>query len=239
MRLEAAVGGLVCSSIVLGSSHFGHDVLHGLNRRHLDLHVQMKRNPSPTAAMVKRGIDVLNAPVWPTVTIPAGFTLAGGVEVTPLPQMAVSGVSGTGLAQAIAAATPAADPAAWNKEVEQKCTAAVEKLNANASSESGMSACYNVPFLDQVKGTFESELRIYNISAPRGSFASSTLDSLMISMDFPMATFSEFDGSLKSKRQLPQAQTPSNMGVQRAQLISIKKYIGQLNPGSFNSTMTS
>jgi len=202
----------------------------------------MKRNPSPTAAIVKRGIDVLNAPVWPTVTIPAGFTLAGGVEVTPLPQMAVSGVSGTGLAQAIAAATPAADPAAWNKEVEQKCTAAVEKLNAIASSESGMSACYNVPFLDEVKGTFESELRIYNISAPRGSFAGATLDNMMISMDFPSATFSEFSGSVKNKRDIvarQQAQTQGTAGVPRAQLISIKRYIGQLNPGNFNSTMTS
>jgi len=157
MRLEAAVGGLALSTGVLCSSPFGVNIAHGLHRRQNDLHVMMKRIPTPTVNLAKQA-GVFNAPQgWPTVPIPAGFTLAAGVEITPIPQMALSAVSGSAaLASAIAAATPAADPAAWNKEVDQKCQAAVDGLNGQAKSESGMAACYNVPFLDQVKGTFNS-----------------------------------------------------------------------------------
>jgi len=237
MRLEAAVGGLILSTGVFCSSPFGHDIAHGLHRRNHDLHVMMKKSPTPTINLVKRG-DVFNAPSgWPTLPIPAGFTLAGGVEITPIPQMALSAVSGSAaLASAIAAATPAADPAAWNKEVDQKCQDAVDSLNGQSSSESGMAACYNVPFLDQAKGTFNSELRIYNVSKASGVFSGINDDQLMISMTYQSAAFQEFNGTLSYKRSLVVRQ--SSQGVTRPQLLSIKRYVGQINTSTFNSSMT-
>jgi hypothetical protein len=198
----------------------------------------MKRDPTPTVNLVKRG-DVFNAPSgWPTVSIPAGFTLAGGVEITPVAQMAVSAVSGSAaLASEMAVPTPAVDPATWNKEVTQSCEDAINKLDGVASSDTGMAACYNVPFLDQVKGTFESELRIYNVSLTAGSFSGIDQDMMMVQMTYPSATFQEYSGNQFAKRDLAARQATTN-GVFSASLVSIKRYVGQINPLTFNSSMS-
>jgi hypothetical protein len=241
MRLEAAVGGVVWSTI-LCSGVLGYDG-RGINRRHEELHMLMKREPTPTVNhLVKRG-DVFNAPSgWPTVSIPAGFTLAGGVEITPVAQMALSAVSGSSaLASEMAAATPAVDPATWNKEVTQSCENAVQKLAGMAFSDTGMTACYNVPFLDQDKGTFESELRIYNVSLAVGAFAGVSQDMMMVQMSYPSATFQEYAGNLFAKRDLIARQATQSTGangVFSAQIVSIKRYVGQINPSAFNSSMS-
>jgi hypothetical protein len=209
-----------------------------LERNELDVHFLAKRIPSPTVKLEKRSVDgVFNVAHWPTVSIPAGFTLAAGIQITPVPAMAVTGVSGSAaLESAVAAATPSVDPAAWNVEADQSCQVAVDQLNGKSSSVSGMAACYNVPFLDTVKGTFESELRIYNVSVPSGNFAGTTLGSMSISMTYTNAAFSEFNGSLAA-RSIEEPQI-FKRGIMEGQLVSIKKYIGQIDPAIFNSSTT-
>jgi hypothetical protein len=239
MRLKAAVGVVGLSANVLCSGVMGHEVAHGLHRRHHDLHVLMERDPTPTVQHMKRSVDVFNAPVWPTLPIPAGFTLAAGVEITAVASMAVTAVTGTAaLESAAAAATPAVDPATWNQQVDESCQTAVDKLNGQTSSDSGMAACYNVPFLDEVKGTFESELRIYNISYATGIFTGVTQDIMGVQMTYPSAMFQEYSGPLPVKRDLHIRQASTN-GVLTPQLVSIKRYTGQLNLPDFNSSMTS
>jgi hypothetical protein len=224
---------------VLCSGAFGHEIGHGLHRRHHDLHVLMERDPTPTVQFMKRGVDVFNAPVWPTLSIPAGFTLAAGVEITAVASMAMSAVTGTAaLESAAAAATPAVDPATWNQQVDESCQNAVNKLDGVASSDSGLAACYNVPFLDQTQGTFESELRIYNISDATGTFTGVTEDMMGVQMAYPSSTFQEYSGPLPSKRDLYARQAMPN-GVLPPQLVSLKRYVGQINSDSFNSSMSS
>jgi hypothetical protein len=232
MRLEAAIGGLVLSASVICSSLLERNELN-------DVHFLAKRIPSPTVKLVKRSGDgVFNVAQWPTVSVPAGFTLAAGIEITPVPAMAVTGVSGSAaLESAVAAATPSVDPAAWNIEADQSCQAAIDQLGGLSSSQSGMAACYNVPFLDQTTGTFESELRIYNVSAPTGGFVGAAIGSMSISMTYSDAAFSEFNGSLASRSL--EARQISSTGVRQGQLVSIKRYIGQIDSSVFNSSTTS
>jgi len=231
MRLEAAIGGLVLSTSALCSSLFQR---HDVN----EAHFLAKRIPSPTLRLAKRENGVFGVAQWPTVSIPAGFTLAAGVQITPVPEMAVAGVSGSAaLESAVAAPTPSADPAAWNAEATENCQTAVDSLNGVASSVSGMAACYNVPFLDQVKGTFVSELRIYNVSVPSETFTGVTLDAMSISMTYANAAFSEFNGSLVTRSIEPNPL--SERGVMQGQLISVKKYVGQIDTSMFNSSTTS
>jgi hypothetical protein len=242
MRLEAAVGGVVLSTTVLCYNVFGHEIAHGLHKRHQDLHLLLERKPTPTVELVKRAgtgaaAGVFNAATWPTISIPAGFTLAGGVEITPVASMAMSAITGSAaLASAMAEPTPAVDPATWNTQVDESCESAVTKLMGMASSDTGMAACYNVPFLDEVKGTFESQLRIYNVSVATGDFVGVSQDEMMVQMTYPLATFQEYSGTSPSKRSLVQRQ--STNGVFTAMLLTIKNYVGQIDPSVFNSSMT-
>ena len=173
-----------------------------LKRQSVASPVPMASSPASTSTLTtstpsatQSKADVLNAPLWPTVSVPAGFTLAAGVQITPLPAIALSSVTGSAaLSAAIAtAATPAADPATWNNEAGQKCAEAVAKLGGKASNPSGLAACYNLPYLDNTKGTFEAEVRIFNVSAATGDFVSVAQGSMMLNLEYANASLTVRD----------------------------------------------
>jgi hypothetical protein len=262
MRLEAAVGTAILANGALCSAAFGHDLLHALNRRHVELHLfkrQSVASPMPsslsssmtsstptstTSTATQSTNDVFNAPLWPTVSVPAGFTLAAGVEITPLPAMALSSVTGSAaLSSAIASATPAADPATWNNEAGQKCAEAVAKLNGKASNPSGMAACYNIPYLDDQKGTFEAEVRIFNVSYATGDFVGVNQGTMMLNLEYQNASLtSSADGSFPVRRLVKRQTTSTGMvtsqaGVWMATQIMVQKYLAQIDPEVFTPGM--
>jgi hypothetical protein len=261
MRLEAAVGTALLANGALCSSF---DLFHALNRRHVELHLlkrqsaaspvsSMASSPASTSTLTKSTLsmtqskaDVLNAPLWPTVSVPAGFTLAAGVQITPLPAIALSSVTGSAaLSAAIATATPAADPATWNNEAGQKCAEAVAKLGGKASNPSGLAACYNIPYLDDAKGTFEAEVRIFNVSAPTGDFVSLAQGSMMLNLEYANASLTSGTSFPVRKRQAAAASSSSSAsatpsaqaGVWMATQIMVQKYLAQINPEAFTPGM--
>jgi hypothetical protein len=254
MRLEAAVGVACFTGSVLCSAAFAHHGVGGhlgLQHHEAHAHLHMKRQaPTPTSKLVKRN-DVFNTRVWPTVDIPAGFTLAGGVEVTPIAILATETMGGSvPLASAIAVQTPTADPAIWNTQADEKCKEAIRRLNGTASNPSGMAACYNVPFLDPNKGTFEAELRIFNVSMPTGDFVGVTANSMLVTFQYNSASLQASDGTLPVKRSLEhtvehavhlqerQARPGTGgTGAFEAQELSIRKYIGMVTSGTFTPGM--
>lgn len=246
MRLEAAVGGAFLTASVLCSAAFGHEIGHGLKRRHAQLHVKREPEPTRTVDLVKRA-DVFGAPsgVWPTVLIPAGFTLAGGVEVTQLPNADFL-IGSNILTSAVAIITGNAEPPQKNTKADLACMDAVVRLNGRATSASGMVACYNVPFLDTERGLFESELRIFNITAPSAEFVGIPPERMMVTFQFQSASLTASDGTLPLKRSLVERQMGSmttapaqgQAGISGAITeVAVRKYVGQLNAGSFNPKM--
>jgi hypothetical protein len=244
MRLEAAVGGVVFTTSVLCSAAFGLDIHGALQPKRSDRHVQLRRDalPAPTQTLkfLQKRADVYQASVWPTVAIPAGFTLAGGIQVTALPNAQAEGIAaGLALSGPAATATAFAEVQPMNTQIDQKCIDAVAKLGGRANNPSGMAACYNVPFLDTNKGVFEAELRIFNVSMPTAEFVGIVADSMMITFQYQAATLSSSDGALPVKRSLERrqinSQSPQSQqaGVWLPKEISVRKYVGQLNPGSF------
>jgi hypothetical protein len=238
MRLEAAVWGCLLTTTALCS--------HGLDFAHRHLHLRadhahehMKRSASRTVDALVRRADVFNAPggVWPTVAIPAGFTLAAGVEITPIPGMSVAIQSGSASgtitgAGPQATASPVADPAQWNAAAESACMTAISKLNGQADNPAGIAVCYNVPYLDEKRGIFEAELRMYNVSPPSAPFTGVTPDMMMVTLQYAGATIQKSDGTLPVKRSLEERQqltaTTTN-GITAPVEIAVKKYIGQVN----------
>lgn len=256
MRLEAAVGTALLANGALCSS-FGHDLFHALNRRHVELHLLKRQSAvSPMTSMAsstststaptsttRSTADVFNAPVWPTISVPAGFTLAAGVQITPLPAMALSSVTGSAaLSAAIASATPAADPATWNNEAGQKCAEAVAKLNGKANNPSGLTACYNIPFLDDTKGMFEAEVRIFNVSVATGDFVGVNQGTMMLNLQYSNASLMS-DSSFPVRRMVKRQSAASSSaptaqaGVWVATQIMVQKYLAQINPEAFTPGM--
>lgn len=240
MRLEAAVWGSLLTTTACCSAIKGLDVVNHLNRRLDNADEHMRRQASRTVNQLARRNDVFGASggLWPTVAIPAGYTLAAGVQLTTLPGLAFgietnTAVSGGPTATpAPSTNAPISDPAKWNAEAEQKCQDAVTKLEGKANNPSGLAVCYNVPFLDQQRGVFEAELRIYNISAPTDPFVAITPSMMMVTLQYQGATISRSDGRLPVKRSLEERQALVERqanGIMMPTGVAIRKYVGQVN----------
>jgi hypothetical protein len=255
MRLKAAVGGAIWiwATTALCSAHaFGNDVAGALVLRRYGgmQHDLLKRDSVsiPTPTPTKSKADVFGAAVWPTVSIPVGFTLAAGVMITPLPVVAMSSISGTAaMSSAISAATEIADPATWNQEVESACQTAMSNLAGVADNESGMVACYNIAYLDTSKGLFEADLRIFNVSTATGSFVGVTEAEMMVTLSYGTAQLtSNSTGTMAfpvkkrnvvlHKRQAA-ATGSTATGVLIPNEVMSQKYLVQLNASSFTPGM--
>jgi len=264
MRLEAALFG---SLFILGrfwsAEANGINVVHGLHRRHADVHERMRRDADEAVHQREKRNDVFGTAngVWPTVVVPPGFTLAAGVEITPIP-----GSSNTFVSTATGTATPSLavssagvatpvpqqgiaasiSPAQWNAQADQACMTAVMNLRGKSSNAAGLAVCYNVPFLDQQKGVFEAELRMYNISAPNGEFAGVTPAMMSVTLQYQGATIQKSDGVLPVKRDTVelverqmQMSTPTGTamppsgampnGIMMPSEVAVRKYVGQVN----------
>jgi hypothetical protein len=244
MRLRTAFGGVLCSTTALCSAAFGHDIAGALQRRHVEIqaHGLLRRATTATATPTspsQKG-DVFGVTAWPTVSIPAGYTLAGGVEITSMPVIAMSAVTGTAaLSAAASAQTQIADPATWNQQVEAACQSAVDALNGNANNPSGMVACYNIAYLDTSQGKFEADLRIFNVSAGSGNFAGVPEADMMVTLSYAsgqLSTNNTGNMQFPVRRTVSKRQSTSS-GVWIPNEVMSQKYIVLLNNGSFTPGM--
>jgi hypothetical protein len=265
MRLEAALfGGLFITGRVWSAGASGIDAIHGLHhRRHADFHAQMRRDADHAVRNLAKRSDVFGPAgngVWPTVVVPAGFTLAAGVEITPIPGVtntfasavtatptpaAQSNGVATPVPQVAAAAAASVTPSQWNAQAEAACMNAVMKLKGMSSNPAGLAVCYNVPYLDEQKGVFEAELRMYNVSAPTGDFVGVTPAMMMVTLQYSGATIQKSDGNLPVKRDTimlverqmnmatpTSAVAPSTVmanGILMPSEVAVRKYVGQVN----------
>ncbi|TGO37860.1 hypothetical protein BHYA_0087g00190 [Botrytis hyacinthi] len=90
-------------------------------------------------------------------------------------------------APATTAATNASD---WNTQTEAACTQALDLLNGQATNPSGLAVCYNLPYADNSTGVFKADLRIYNVSAPTGTFANIPSQDVQVGLSYEGATVS-------------------------------------------------
>lgn len=256
MRLEAAIySGLLISGRLCEATSF--DVGHGLHKRHADFHDRMRRDADSVLHQREKRNDVFGAQngVWPTVVVPPGFTLAAGVQITPIPGATntfVAVPTGTAVVAAPQQSANAVnvDPTKWNAQAEQACMTSVMNLKGKSSNPAGLTVCYNVPYLDEAKGTFEAELRMYNISMPSGEFVGVTPAMMMVTLQYQGATIQTSNGALPVKRGLielveRQVQVDNNVatptgtamppsgampqGIMMPSEVAVRKYIGVVN----------
>jgi hypothetical protein len=125
----------------------------------------------------------------------------------------------------------------------------VMNLRGKATNPAGLAVCYNVPYLDQNKGVFEAELRLYNISSTSGDFTGVTPAMMMVTLQYQGATIQKSNGVLPVKRDVIElverqmdmagmstptgtAMPPSGAmpnGILMPSEVAIRKYVGQVN----------
>jgi len=215
MRLEAAViGAIFVVGGVCGASPDG--VVAQIHRRHADVHEQLRRDADAALHQkAKRTLstaDVFGRPggVWPTVTVPSGYTLAAGVQLTPVPGQPTASLISPAEATGSALLTNGSiDNAQWDTEAETACLNAMNSLNGNAGNPTGLVVCYNIPYLNAQNGSFESELRIFNVSQPTGEWVGVSAAEMMVSIQYAGATITPTTtGDIPVKRGLAKALLP-------------------------------
>ncbi|RBR16569.1 uncharacterized protein FIESC28_06871 [Fusarium coffeatum] len=72
---------------------------------------------------------------------------------------------------------------AWNMNTNSACRAMLGGLH-KSTNPTGTCVCYNLPSLDVKTGIFEADLRLYQVSQPRGSFAGVATEDINVGISF-------------------------------------------------------
>lgn len=81
------------------------------------------------------------------------------------------------------------DEAAFNATAIKACESALGSLKSSVNP-SGIVACYNVAFMDNSTGVFQTDLRLYQLSTAVGTFAGTNAADYSLSVEIPEATLS-------------------------------------------------
>lgn len=151
-------------------------------------------------------------------------------------------------------ASPPAPGPSWNNSVITACTTALAMLRGLANSPTGMSMCYNLPFLDNSTGMFEADLRLFTIGPPTAAFAGVAPVDIAIDVVFagaqvqPVPTADLVPNPQVAARRLPLSSPPSRRGLRglfwkRADaapvLTQSYAFVGQINRELQNANLNS
>ncbi|KAJ4289297.1 hypothetical protein N0V88_007048 [Collariella sp. IMI 366227] len=80
--------------------------------------------------------------------------------------------------------------AAWDAAVNSACRDALRGLH-HATNPSGTCVCYNLPLLDNSTGTFEADLRLFQLNEPGGVFEGIPQEGIEVELSYRGASVSE------------------------------------------------
>lgn len=72
-------------------------------------------------------------------------------------------------------------------------------------NNAGVLACYNIPFLNTQTGVFESDLRLFQFSPPKGDFKKINPTELSLQLSYPNAAFSTVPKASQRRKREPKA----------------------------------
>lgn len=137
------------------------------------------------------------------------------------------------------------DVGSFNEITSAACLRSLTALNGKSSSPSGMSVCYNLPFLDQATGVFQAELRIYNVSAPVDDWIGVRTADMMVGLTYSGATVQLMGRrvvkrdlifpQLLVKRQEQEGDEETDNGTPRQ--IKVLTYVGRIDRNLLSSAV--
>ncbi|CAK7198358.1 hypothetical protein SEUCBS139899_001019 [Sporothrix eucalyptigena] len=87
---------------------------------------------------------------------------------------------------------------AWDDTATAACNDALTKL-PESTNPSGTCICYNLPALDNTTGTFEADLRLFQLSAPSGEFEGIAPENIQVGLSYSGASVSPVSVASASK----------------------------------------
>ena len=138
------------------------------------------------------------------------------------------------------------DPAKWEVETRAACMSSLRALNGTVLSASGLAVCYNIPFLNNVTGVFQADLRLYRVAQPSAAWADVRDAEINVDLSYVGASFSmsgsndatsafpKLRRSLETRAASPTVQMPvfvqgfNFIGKMNAELLSVPLNLSQL-----------
>lgn len=122
---------------------------------------------------------------------------------------------------------------AWSAAVNPACAQSLSALK-QATNPSGACVCYNIISLDVGRGMFEADLRLFEVSPPRGSFVGVRPEDIKVFLDYNGATANgtnqtSADGAM---------QGAGAAGQGKASLNQVYRIKGQIDKSRMDDNMT-
>jgi hypothetical protein len=126
---------------------------------------------------------------------------------------------------------------AWDAQANSACNGALSSL-PEASNPSGTCICYNLPALDNSTGTFEADLRLYQLNTPTGAFSGVPPENIQVGLSYRGASVSPVTSQTASQKvvvpKLSARQTDGN-GLK---LLQTYLFVGQIDKTQMTPGMT-
>ncbi|KAI6251084.1 hypothetical protein HI914_00908 [Erysiphe necator] len=90
----------------------------------------------------------------------------------------------------------------WDIMTQNMCIETIKLTKSQVSNPSGMSICYNLPFLDERTGVFQADLRVFMVNPPSGPFRTISTDKIQVGLSYSGATVSPLNTSALTRRMI-------------------------------------
>lgn len=122
---------------------------------------------------------------------------------------------------------------AWDDTATAACDDALTKL-PESSNPSGTCICYNLPALDNSTGTFEADLRLFQLSTPSGEFEGIPPENIQVGLSYSGASVSPVSVASASKLVVGRADTAANGSLR---LLQQYLFVGQIKKEMMTTDM--
>ncbi|KAK3903381.1 hypothetical protein C8A05DRAFT_32880 [Staphylotrichum tortipilum] len=134
------------------------------------------------------------------------------------------------------------DMEAWNTAANAACREALQSLQL-ATNPSGACVCYNLPLLNNVTGTFEADLRLFQLNEPTGLFQGIPQGTIEVELFYNGASVTEVSQQPVSSAGVRARQVSINNGTAAAdqgnlRLLQSYLFVGQVDKDQMKDEVT-
>ena len=129
------------------------------------------------------------------------------------------------------------DMTAWNEAANTACRDALQNLQL-ASNPSGACVCYNLPLLNNATGTFEADLRLFQLNEPTGQFQGIPQDKIEVELSYNGASVSEVSQQSVGSGDLKPRQATTQTTNGDLKLLQSYLFVGQVDKDQMTGQVT-
>ncbi|CAK7210572.1 hypothetical protein SCUCBS95973_000832 [Sporothrix curviconia] len=123
---------------------------------------------------------------------------------------------------------------AWDDTATAACNEALLKL-PESTNPSGTCICYNLPALDNTTGTFEADLRLFQLSTPSGEFEGIPPENIQVGLSYSGASVSPVSVASASKLVVGRDTASTNSSLR---LLQQYLFVGQIQEAMMTTDMS-